>query len=119
MFSKPFFAVVLGLLLIGGGYFLYQNQMKKTPSMYLFYSESCPHCAIVEEYIESNQVRERLTFKELEVSRDTGNAQKLAEKSAACGIKEDEIGVPLFWDGQKCLIGDQEIIDFLKNKLNL
>lgn len=119
MFSKVFFAVILGLLLVGGGYFLFQNQNKNNPEMFLFYSDSCPHCAIVEEFISSNQVREHLNFKDLEVSRNTGNARKLMEKSAACGMKETEIVVPLFWDGQKCLVGDQEIIDFFKTKLKL
>ena len=82
-----------------------------------FYGDGCPHCAIVEEYFEENNTKEKVDFTEKEVYNNQKNSQELAEKARICGIPTDSIGVPFLWDGAKCLVGDQNIIEFFDSKI--
>jgi len=84
----------------------------------LFYSDDCPHCAIVEEYISENKIQDKISFAQKEVYYNKQNASELAEKAKTCGMPTDSIDVPFLWDGEKCLIGDENIINFFKQKTN-
>ena len=84
----------------------------------LFYGIGCPHCAIVEKYIEENKVKEEISFAEKEVYYNQSNAKELEEKAKICKISENEVGVPFLWDGKKCYIGDVDIVNFFKEKIN-
>jgi glutaredoxin len=95
-----------------------ENQQPKETQIILFYGIGCPHCAIVEDYIKNNNIKERLSFEEKEVYYNRKNADDLAAKAKICGIPTDYIGVPFLWDGSKCYIGDQDIIDFFNQKIN-
>ncbi|MDD5749342.1 MAG: hypothetical protein PHO91_00960 [Patescibacteria group bacterium] len=84
----------------------------------LFYGDGCPHCAIVEEYVNQNGVEAKVSFAKKEVYYNKHNADELVAKARACGMPTDSIGVPFLWDGSKCLVGDQDIIEFFKTKTN-
>ncbi len=84
----------------------------------LFYGDGCPHCAIVEEYIKENRIGDKISFVQKEVYYNQNNAKELEAKAKICGLPTDSIGVPFLWDGEKCLIGDQDIINFFKQKTN-
>jgi len=87
-----------------------------------FYGIGCPHCANVEKFFEENKIKEKIQFEEREVYFNKDNAKLLVSiAKEKCGFKENEIGVPFLWDGEnsKCIVGDQPIIDFFKQKLNL
>jgi len=99
------------------------NELTKTESqpsnqIILFYGDGCPHCAIVEKYIQENKVQDKIFFDQKEVYHDKNNAQELQAKAKICGLPTDSIGVPFLWDGEKCLIGDQDIVNFFKQKTN-
>jgi glutaredoxin len=83
----------------------------------LFYGDGCPHCAIVEDYIKNNNIKEKLSFEEKEVYYNQNNAKELEAKAKICGLPTGSIGVPFLWDGSKCFIGDEDIIKFFKQKL--
>ena len=98
--------LVLGLLIAWG-------QINKKPAMILFYGDGCPHCENVAEYIEQNNIKDKYQFQELEVYNNKQNAQLMARKAKGCGLDTSQgIGVPFLFDGQKCLLGDQDIINF-------
>ena len=84
----------------------------------LFYGDGCPHCAIVEEYIKENNINDKISFAQKEVYYNQNNAKELEAKAKICGLPADSIGVPFLWDGEKCLIGDEDIINFFKQKTN-
>ncbi|MBL7156204.1 MAG: hypothetical protein ISS87_01215 [Candidatus Pacebacteria bacterium] len=84
----------------------------------LFYGDSCPHCVIVEEYIEENNIKEKIFFEQKEVYYNKNNANELAEKAGLCGLPTNSIGVPFLWNGEKCFVGDREIIEFFKQQSN-
>ena len=84
----------------------------------LFYGEGCPHCVIVENYIKENNIQNKISFIQKEVYNNQENAKDLQNKAKLCGLSPDSIGVPLLWDGKNCLIGDQDIINFFKQRIN-
>lgn len=89
-----------------------------TSDIILFYGDGCPHCLIVEDYINDNNVLDKINITQKEVYYDELNAQALREKASLCNLDTNAIGVPFLWDSSNCYIGDQEIINFLKSKIS-
>ncbi len=88
--------------------------------MIFFYGQECPHCINVEKFLEENKVvEEKVKFEKKEVWKNKENAKFMTEKAKICGLSEESLGVPFFWDGSKCLTGDVDIINFLKNKAGI
>ena len=91
---------------------------QSTDQIILFYGDGCPHCALLAEHIKENKFDEKIAFSQKEIYHNRLNAKELEEKAKICGIPLDSIGVPFLWDGAKCLIGDEDIINFFKRKIN-
>ena len=118
-----FFIILVVILVIIGGLFL--NEVKKEGSLKstpittheYFWSETCPHCAKVTEFMDSWDKKDQFEVQKFEVSRSATNATLLVRRGTACGISQKELGVPLLVTPQgQCIIGDEPIIEYL-NKL--
>ncbi len=94
-----------------------QGEVKES-AIILFYGDGCPHCAIVEEYVSKNGIEVKVPFAKKEVYYNKKNSAELGEKAKICGIPTNSVGVPFLWDGAKCYVGDQEIVEFFKQKAN-
>jgi glutaredoxin len=94
------------------------TENQSSDQIILFYGDGCPHCAIVEDYINKNKIQEKIPLIQKEVYYNQNNAKDLKAKAKICGLPTDSIGVPFLWDGEKCLIGNQDIINFFKQKTN-
>jgi len=88
-------------------------------SIILFYGTGCPHCEIVEDYIKENNIEEKVLFSRLEVFNNESNAKILLEKAQICKLDTTSVGVPFLWDGQNCLMGDQDVINFFKERAGI
>ncbi len=111
-FKKKTGLVVLGVIAIFIGSIIYA---KSSPKMILFYSDSCPHCQNVEAYINENGISNKIKFSQKEVSQDQANATLMERKANECGLDTTQgIGVPFFFNGQECLVGDEPIINYFK-----
>jgi len=83
----------------------------------LFYSKECPHCQIVEEYIEKNKIAEKVNFTRAEVFYNKNNRKLFIEKYKACGLADEkEMGVPMLWAEGKCFIGQDKAIEYFQSK---
>ncbi len=121
--------IAAALIIIGGGLLLNQqfnfigpspNINAKAPEgIILFYGDGCPHCKLVSDFIAANNVKAKVAFTELEVFNDENNAGILLQKAQICKIAEDKIGVPFLWTGSTCLLGDQDVINFFKEKAGI
>ena len=94
------------------------NTAEEQGQITLFYGDGCPHCKIVEDYIKQYQITGKISFVQKEVYSNQANATELGAKAKICGLPANSIGVPLLFDGEKCFIGDQDIINFFKQKTN-
>lgn len=79
-----------------------------------FYSSTCPHCQTVRDYITSNNTQQKLFFLELEISKDAHNADILRAVGSRCLINENNLSVPLFWNGNQCYVGSDNVINYFQ-----
>lgn len=84
------------------------------PKIILFYGSTCPHCEKVDEYLKTNPSKTR--YRHLEVYGSQKNANLMGSKARLCGLDSEKIGVPFLYAGENCLIGDEEIINWFKQK---
>ncbi len=84
----------------------------KTNRIILYVSKGCSHCAAVEAYLNQNQIQNKISFDIKVVNHSSSNAKELQSKAKLCDLPNNAIGVPFLWDGEKCLIGDKDIIEF-------
>jgi len=85
----------------------------------LFYGENCPFCAKVDTFIKDNKIEEKVSFEKKEVFNNQDNAKELVDLSQKCNLPADQVGVPFLWDGSKCFVGDEDIINFFKQKAGI
>jgi len=119
--------VVIIIIIIGAFfYFKMQNDKKLLASIQdktiFFYGDGCPHCANVEKFFQDNNVESKIQFEKMEVFNNRSNSSLMDLVAAKkCNISSGELGVPFLWDGpdSKCLLGDQDIINFFKQKLGI
>jgi glutaredoxin len=117
--EKKYWLIIIILVVVVGLLILFLSGKEAKSELILFYSDSCPHCQNVEKYINDNGLKNKLKFQELEVSQNKANSSRLMEKARQCGLNTDSgIGVPFFFDGEKCLLGDQDIIAYLEKLKN-
>ncbi len=119
--------VVIIVLIIGG--FVYnkvQNDRKLLANVQdktiLFYREDCPHCINVENFIKDNNIESKVQLEKKEASKDEQNSYLMTLIAGKkCSIPSNELGVPFLWDGSdsKCFLGDQDIINFFKQKIGI
>jgi hypothetical protein len=86
----------------------------------LFYGEACPHGQNVEEYILEKKIEEKLKITRLEVSKEQVNANLLVNTAKTCEVDVSQgVPIPLLYEGKKCYIGDEDVINFLKNEAGI
>lgn len=87
------------------------------PKLVIYYGEQCPHCRIVEKFIEEESMGKEFDIEMKEVSQNEDNKAELIKRAEYCNVK-GPIGVPFLWEGQSCYSGDGDIIDYLRSKTN-
>ena len=94
---------------------------QKDTDFILFYGSTCPHCKKVDEFISQYNITKYLKFQQLEVFENEDNANLMTEKQSQCKdlADSDKGGVPFLYSSQKCIVGDQPVIDFLKQQAGI
>lgn len=84
-----------------------------------YWGETCPHCHDTIDWMEENNVDEKIKIIRKEISENEDNAIELIQNAKICGIKENEIGIPLMYTkNQKCLVGTPDITSYLREEIN-
>ena len=113
--------VVVALAVIVAGVYFTGGFGKSSPivvpnvsGIIFFYGDTCPHCKNVEDFIKANNIDKKVKYAMLEVFHDQNNAALLLQKAQICGINQNQLGVPLVWDGKKCYMGEPDVTNFFK-----
>lgn len=124
--------IILVVIILAGGVFwgyksgfFSKEPIKKVDGMILFWADGCSHCEKVQEFIKNNNVEQKVQFTRLQVpiggtgvNKETlDNTKVLAQKAEICTISSSDVGIPFFWDGSKCIVGDVDIIKFFQEKI--
>ena len=95
------------------------NATPQSSGIILFYGQGCPHCTNVDNYLASNNIAQKVDFQELETFYNITNNNLMNSKAVICGLTSGSIGVPLLWDGNKCYVGDTDIINFFSKYVSV
>jgi hypothetical protein len=125
--NKNLISIIIGIVLVTAGIFVWSWQSGKTPNpspaipegIILFYGDGCPHCKNVDDFIAQNKIEDKVQFQRLEVWYNQDNQNILGQVVRKCNIKDDQVGVPFLWDGSKCYIGEDETVNFFKQKAGI
>jgi len=88
------------------------GSLATSSAMVLFTDERCPHCKNVEDYIIKNKIKNKFNFQELQIDNNFDNTKLFTQKVKQCNLSSS--GVPLFFDGKNCIVGDVDIIAFFQ-----
>lgn len=114
-----FLSLPLALLFFSGcGKSSNSTAVDENSPIIFFYGQECPHCQLVEKFIEDNKVGDKVNFSQAEVYHNAASAEIMKKKADLCQIAPQGMGVPFLWAEGKCYIGDQDIIQFFKDKMN-
>ncbi|MFZ2299706.1 MAG: hypothetical protein WAW00_01055 [Candidatus Moraniibacteriota bacterium] len=125
MFEKKMTIVLLGTLavIVGLIYWGLQDSAPVTddPNAIVYYhGEGCPHCKVVNDFLEANDIAEKVSFEKKEVWGDKLNAIEMNRRAKACGIKPEGMGVPFVYGGDgTCYVGEPDVINFFKTKAGI
>jgi hypothetical protein len=114
--------IILVILVLVGGYFLVRKNnttTSPTASITLYYGDTCPHCTVVDKYIQDNNVAQKIMFDKKEVFNNPASSMEMAEKYKLCGLPTDQLFVPFLYDTQtkQCFSGQEDIINYFAAKL--
>lgn len=100
------------------GIFFFTRRTASAPELILFYGDTCSHCLKVDEFIKENKVEEKIKINRKEVFNNQANANLMGAKAQECKLDTSQgMGVPFLWDGEKCYIGDEDVIKFFSEKI--
>lgn len=114
---------IITLLVITGLFIVYnskQNENLLPSENTLYFSFTCPHCKIIEQFILDNNITSKINITQKEVSLNQENAKELISVGKFCKLPKRYIGaIPLFYADKRCYIGDVDITNILKNKTGI
>lgn len=85
-----------------------------------YYGAECPHCEKIQEFLEQNNVAAKVDYVKKEVWHDTTNNREMQTRTKEmCGLKPEDLGVPLVIGDGKCYIGEVDVQNFFKQKAGI
>lgn len=84
----------------------------------LFYGDTCPHCKVLEQFMDDNKISEKMIIEKKEVYQNKDNASLMMEAVVRCGLPQKNVGVPFLWTENKCFVGSNAT-DYFKTKFNI
>ena len=122
MNKKIILLILIGSAIVIGAFSFFVTKNSDNDNvesgMILFYQTGCSYCAIVDKYIEENNIAEKLSFQIKEVLSNKNNAVLMTQKASICGLSLKNVGVPFLRTGEECLIGDKDIVNFFKQEIS-
>jgi len=124
VFEKKTLTILVGTLIAVVGFIYWglqdgqQIEINDDPSAIVYYyGEGCPHCKVVQDFIDANNITEKVSFEKKEVWSNNANANEMKRRAKACDVKPEGMGVPFLYGGDgKCYVGEPEVTGFFKTK---
>ena len=127
--KKNILTVIIVIIILGAFYFITSKKPAVSPTtstvssnydVILYWGQGCSHCEKVKEYIQNNQIDQKLKINQKEI-HDQNNSQefqKNVQDNCSELISQEGIGIPVAFDiiTKKCYQGDTPIIDYLTEK---
>ena len=124
MFEKKTIIVFVGVLMVVVGLVYWGLAETKQPAddpnaIVYYYGEGCPHCKEVSEFLDANNIAEKVSFEKKEVWGDKQNAREMGRRAKVCNIQPSGMGVPFVYANGQCFVGTPDVKKFFSDKANL
>jgi len=123
MLDKKIIAILVGTLILAVGFVYFGLKDDGLPAtddpaaIVYYWGDGCPHCKVVSDFIEANNIADKVFFEKKEVWSNRANANEMGRRAKACNIEPEGMGVPFVYGGDgKCYVGEPEVINFFKSK---
>lgn len=127
VFEKKMIAILVGTIVAVVGFIYWGLQDGKQSetqtvnddpnAIVYYYGEGCPHCKVVQDFIDANNITEKVSFVKKEVWSSKENAAEMGRRAKACGVQPEGMGVPFVYGGDgKCYMGEPDVTGFFKTK---
>jgi glutaredoxin len=117
--KKILVSLLIIIFFVGIFIFNKNNPFTKTGNkqkVLLFEASSCSQCQKVEDFLRQNkEIEDDLTIERKESEKNKFNALDLQLKARLCQVtlKKGQKELPFLYDAGTCIVGDQQIIDYL------
>ncbi len=94
-----------------------KNQIAEQPSsdaIFIYSQAGCSHCIALDDYMEEKDLDDKIEIERRSIDNSRANVTEMIDRASVCGIKTDTIGTPFMWHKGKCLMGDKDIIEYLR-----
>ncbi len=84
----------------------------------LYWAQGCSHCESVKSKIANARLDDKLTVVQKEAYNNDDIYREFFTRLKYCQVPEHQMGVPMLWDGERCYLGVEDIMDAIANKSN-
>ena len=112
-------AVIIGFIYWGLNQTEEQEIALPTDVITYYYGEGCSHCKDVAEFLEKNNIAEKVEFSKKEVWSNSENKKEMNQRVEECGLSKAGTGVPFLYTRGECLIGTPKVTEFFKKEAGI
>lgn len=111
--TKKSWIIILIIAAIILGWWLVKQRSGMPKNVILFSRTGCPHCIIVEEFLQKNpQLEKKINLEKKVLDNNSANVELVLKAAKKCGIDSESVGLPFLWTGKTCILGSVEVINF-------
>lgn len=93
-----------------------ENNIQKEDIVFYF-KDDCPSCKNVEKYWGENDLKNKISFEEKNISTSKIDEEQMFEDAMYCNIDVDSFELPFLWANEKCYVGEKAITEFFELKI--
>jgi glutaredoxin len=84
-----------------------------------YYGAECPHCKVVNEFLEKEKIAEKVQFVKKEVWHDKTNQTEMMQAAKQCNLDTKSLGVPFLFDNGTCYTGKPDVKKLFHDKAGI
>jgi glutaredoxin len=104
-------------------FYLQTPPLLNTNTIYYMYTDECPNCVIVKQYMDEFNIEEaiqKLNINLTKMNMDNSISLPYFRKATKeCELPVSSVGVPFIYFNGECFIGRIEVINYLNRTINL
>jgi glutaredoxin len=112
-------AIIIAVILFG--IWIFKQVTPSLPNTVTLYtSKTCPHCQVVDNFIQTQNIHNKLNFTEKQLESHTRYVRELVRVVRFCGYQTNQLPIPVLWTGQTqtCVVGEKDIIHYFNQQIN-
>lgn len=117
---KLFIIAIIIAIIVFGIWTFKQITPSLPKRLTLYTSKRCPHCQVVDQFIQANNLHAKLDFQEKKLESHKRYIRELVRVVRFCGYQTNQLPIPVLWTGttKTCIVGERDIIHYFSQHTN-